>query len=67
MYRIYKQNSATYVTEYIAESEEDIKDLPKDLTSELDKRCAPGSTCIIPSDGDLIVYILGNDETWYKI
>lgn len=67
MYYIYKQDSARYVTEYIADSEDDIQELPIDLTTNPNNKCAPGSSCIIPSENDLIVYILGNDKTWYKI
>lgn len=67
MYFIYKQDSARYVTEYIAESEDDIQDLPIDLTTNPNNKCAPGSTCIIPKQGELITYILGNDKKWYKI
>lgn len=67
MYFIYKQDSARYVTEYIAESEDDIKDLPIDLTTNPNNKCAPGSTCIIPKQGELITYILGNDKKWYKL
>ena len=50
MYRLYKQNDdiSAYVCEFVADSAEDIKNLPK--------TAYPGSTCLITSTSD--VYIL---------
>lgn len=55
MIRITKQNDnvSAYVTEFVADTEADVKDLPTDI-----KEVYPGSTCIVVATAD--VYILNN-------
>ena len=50
MYRLYRQNDDTqaYVTEYVADTDTDVADLPTDVY--------PGSTCIVADSAS--VYIL---------
>lgn len=59
MINIIKQNDniASYIVEYIADTEEDIKDLPKNSF--------PGSTCIVAETGN--VYILNSKKEWIKL
>ena len=56
MYNIISQNGDIqgYLTEYVADTESDIKDLPINIT--------PGSVCIVIETSN--VYILGNDKIW---
>lgn len=59
MYRLYKQNDdiSAYVCEFVADSAEDIKNLPK--------TAYPGSTCLVTSTSD--VYILNAQKQWVKL
>lgn len=59
MYRLYKQNDDTqaYVTEYVADNDEDIANLPTTVY--------PGSTCIVASTAS--VYILNASREWVKL
>lgn len=62
MINIIKQNddTAAYVKEFVADTEEDIKDLPTKLNEVY-----PGSTCIIVSTSE--VYMLNNKMEWIKL
>ncbi len=62
MYRIMKQNDDVkmYVTEFIADTIEDIALLPTSI-----KEVYPGSTCIVVSTSE--VYMLNNNEEWVKL
>ena len=62
MVNIIKQNdnTTTYVTDFVADTEADIAELP---TKRSD--VAPGSTCIVAETGD--VYILNSQEEWKKL
>lgn len=59
MFNITRQgnHSTAYVTEYVADTAEDVAKLPIDS--------APGSTCVIIDTGD--VYILSNEKEWKKL
>jgi hypothetical protein len=59
MTSIIKQNdkTSTYVVQYIADTEEDVKDLPTNVY--------PGSTCIVASSAN--VYIFNNNKEWVKL
>lgn len=59
MYRLYKQNDdvAAYVSEFVADSANDIQNLPTNVY--------PGSTCLITSTSD--VYILSAQKQWIKL
>ena len=59
MYRLYKQNDdvAAYVSEFVADTADDVKDLPTSVY--------PGSTCLITSTSD--VYILNAQKKWVKL
>ena len=59
MFRIYKQNDNTqpYVTEYIADTDSDVAELPTDVY--------PGSTCIVADSTN--VYILNTSKQWIKL
>ena len=59
MFRLYKQNDDTqaYVTEYVADTESDVADLPTDVY--------PGSTCIVAATAS--VYILNASKEWVKL
>lgn len=59
MFRIMKQNDDVkmYVTEFVADSEADVADLP---TSP--KEVYPGSVCIVTETSN--VYMLNNNEEW---
>lgn len=56
MYRLYKQNDdiQAYVTEFVADTDDDIKDLPTSVY--------PGSTCIVAASSN--VYILNASSQW---
>ncbi len=56
MFNIMKQNDrvSTYVTEYVADKESDIADLPTNVY--------PGSVCIVVESSN--VYMLNNDKEW---
>lgn len=58
MFSVVKQNdhTAVYVTEYVADTEADIADLPTDVY--------PGSTCTVTATS--AVYMLNNSGTWVK-
>lgn len=60
MFKITKQNerTATYVTEFVADEEADIQELP---TTEV----APGSVCIVTATSN--VYMLNNQEEWIRL
>lgn len=59
MFNIIKQGerSTAYVTEYVADTEADVANLPTNN--------APGSTCIIIETSD--VYMLNNKKEWKKL
>lgn len=59
MFTITKQNNniSTYVTEFVADTEEDIEKLPTNVY--------PGSVCIVAATGN--VYILNNQKEWVKL
>lgn len=59
MYRLFKQNDdvSAYVTEFVADTEADIKDLPSNVY--------PGSLCLITSTSD--VYVLSAQRKWVKL
>lgn len=56
MYRLYKQNDDTqaYVTEFVADTDNDVKDLPTSVY--------PGSVCIVAASTN--VYILNASKQW---
>ena len=56
MYRLYKQNDDTqaYVTEFVADTHNDVKDLPTSVY--------PGSVCIVAASTN--VYILNASKQW---
>lgn len=59
MFSIIKENDETKytLTEYIADTESDIANLP--IT------CLPGSTCIVIETSE--VYMLNNQKQWKKL
>lgn len=59
MINIMKQSNKVqaYVNEYVADTEDDIKDLP--ITD------APGSVCIVIATSN--VYMLDNQKTWNQL
>lgn len=59
MYNIIKQNDniSAYVTEFVADSADDIQDLPQNVY--------PESTCIVTETSD--VYMLNNKREWVKL
>lgn len=59
MYRLYKQNDdiQAYVTEFVADTVEDVKDLPTTVY--------PGSTCIVTENSS--VYMLNASKQWVEI
>lgn len=59
MYRLYKQNDdiQAYVTEFIADTEADVANLPTTVY--------PGSTCIVANTAT--VYILNASNQWVKL
>ena len=63
MYRVYKNGDETdsKVVEYVADTIDDVNNLPTDVGS--------GSTCIViqGSDGGAAVYMFGNDGEWHQI
>jgi hypothetical protein len=61
MFSMSKQsgNEAAYLTEYIADTEADVLDLPHIGD------CLPGSTCFVIATS--AVYMLGNDDVWHEI
>ena len=62
MINIIKQNDniSTYVTEFVADTEDDIKNLPTSITEVY-----PGSTCIVVATSN--VYMLNNKMEWIKL
>lgn len=56
MINVMKQSNGTqaYLNEYVADAEEDIKDLPTNIH--------PGSVCIVAETAN--VYILNNKKEW---
>ena len=62
MINIIKKNDniSAYVTEFVADTEDDIKDLPTDIS-----KVFPGSTCIVVATSD--VYMLNNNQEWVKL
>lgn len=62
MIKIIKQNEHTsvYVTEFVADTEDDIKDLPTEPS-----KVYPGSTCIVVATAS--VYMLNNQQEWIKL
>ncbi len=62
MVNIIKQtnNTTTYVTDFIADTEDDVQSLPTKAND-----VAPGSTCLVAETGN--VYILNNQEEWKKL
>ena len=62
MINVIKQNDnvSTYITEFVADTEDDIKDLP---TSP--NEVYPGSTCIVVATAN--VYMLNNKKEWIKL
>lgn len=61
MFRLMKQNNniAVYVTEFVADEEADIADLPTDDS------VYPGSVCIVTATSN--VYMLNNKKEWKKL
>lgn len=63
MFRVYKNGTEvdSKVVEYIADTIEDVDDLPTNIGS--------GSTCIVIQgpDGGAAVFMLGNDSEWHQI
>ena len=59
MYSIYKQNDniSAYVTEFVADTEADIQNLPDSAY--------PGSTCLVTENSS--VYIKNASNQWVKI
>lgn len=59
MYRIMKQNDdvSAYVMEFVADTPDDIKDLPS--------YAYPGSVCIVTSNS--AVYMLNASKIWVEI
>jgi hypothetical protein len=59
MFNTIKQSDRTtaYVTEYVADTEADVANLPTTVT--------PGSTCIVIETGS--VYMLNNSKEWKQI
>ena len=59
MYNIMSQNGDVqgYLTEYVADTENDIKDLPTNIT--------PGSVCIVIETSN--VYMLNGSREWKKL
>lgn len=59
MYNIIKQNDniSAYVTEFVADSADDIQDLPQNVYL--------GSACIVTETSD--VYMLNNKREWVKL
>jgi len=59
MYNIMQQNDhiGVYVTQFVADSEEDIAELPTSVQ--------PGSTCIVVATSN--VYMLNNQKVWSKL
>lgn len=59
MYSIIRQNDNTssYITEFIVDTEADIKDLPTSVDA--------GSSCLVANNGT--VYILNNAKVWTKL
>lgn len=59
MFNIIKQGerSTTYITEYVADTNADVINLPTNS--------APGSTCIVIETSD--VYMLNNKKEWKKL
>lgn len=59
MFDVYKQNDniSAYVTEYVADTEADIADLPTTVY--------PGSTCIVTETSS--VYMLSANHQWVKL
>lgn len=59
MVRIMKQNDDVkqYVTEFVADTEADITDLPTKINEVY-----PGSVCIVTETSN--VYMLNNNEEW---
>lgn len=57
MYKIREQSGEleAYVTEFIADTEADMADVPT-------KNCAIGSTCLVIETSN--VYMLNNDREW---
>lgn len=62
MISMYKQNDniSAYVSEFVCDTEADIKDLPTDKN-----KVYPGSTCLVASTSE--VYILNASREWVKI
>ena len=62
MINVIKQNDnvSTYITEFVADTEDDIKDLPTDPSEVY-----PGSTCIVVATAS--VYMLNNKKEWIKL
>lgn len=60
MYKIMKQNDVVkaYVTEFVADEEADIADLPTEGVY-------PGSVCIVAATSN--VYMLNNKKEWKKL
>jgi len=63
MIHIYKNGNVieSRLVEYIADTEEDIEDLPTDV--------GPGSLCLVlqSAAGGATVYALGNDKIWHEL
>ena len=59
MFNIVKQSdrATTYVTEFVADEEADVTNLPTTV--------APGSTCIVIASSN--VYMLNNKKEWKQI
>lgn len=59
MFKVYKNSDTTtsYVVEIVADTIDDIEDLPTNFT--------PGSDCIVLEDSS--VWMLGNDEVWHRL
>lgn len=60
MFKVTKQNdnTMTYVTELIADTEADVSTIP---TTDM----APGSTCIVAASSN--VYILNTNKEWVQL
>lgn len=62
MISMYKQNDniSAYVSEFVCDTEDDIKDLPTERN-----KVYPGSTCLVAENSE--VYILNASRVWVKI
>ena len=62
MINIIKKNDniSAYITEFVADTEADVQNLPTDLN-----KVYPGSTCIVVATSE--VYMLNSSGAWVKL